>query len=274
MLFFTSDLHFNHDKEFVYKARGFDSVEDMNRAIIERWNSVVSSEDDVYVLGDLMLGDNEKGLRLIAQLNGKLHIMLGNHDTATRETLYTESCDNVYEVKYATVIKYGKFHFYLSHYPTLTAYGEHSKPSLALINLFGHTHQKDCFFNGNPFVYHVGMDAHDCRPVPVEKIIEDVKKQYLCQENKMDYFEEKKEAISGFESSDVVKNALIASVERDRRIVENIENPVTAEKYVDVLRLIDMLREWQSYVGVLNECAYSDSMLENARKLLIEVADK
>ena len=30
MLFFTSDWHFNHDREFVWKQRGFSSVDEMN----------------------------------------------------------------------------------------------------------------------------------------------------------------------------------------------------------------------------------------------------
>ena len=53
-IWLTSDWHFNHDKEFVWKARGFESVHEMNQAIIERHNSKVEDEDDVYVLGDLI----------------------------------------------------------------------------------------------------------------------------------------------------------------------------------------------------------------------------
>ena len=54
-IFLTSDLHFGHNKEFIYKVRGFNSIEEMNEAIIERWNSVVNNDDDVYVLGDFIL---------------------------------------------------------------------------------------------------------------------------------------------------------------------------------------------------------------------------
>ena len=69
MIFVTSDWHFMHDRAFIWGARGFSSVEEMNNAIIERHNKVVSPEDDVYVLGDLMLGsDLEKGLNLMNQL--------------------------------------------------------------------------------------------------------------------------------------------------------------------------------------------------------------
>ena len=60
-IWFTSDLHFGHDREFVWKARGFENIEDMNKAIVERFNSKVQPEDTVYILGDSMLGDNTVG---------------------------------------------------------------------------------------------------------------------------------------------------------------------------------------------------------------------
>lgn len=33
-MYFTSDLHLNHDKEFIYKNRGFNSINEMNNTII------------------------------------------------------------------------------------------------------------------------------------------------------------------------------------------------------------------------------------------------
>ena len=47
MIYVTSDLHFNHDKFFCYVPRGFQSVEEMNNAIVKRWNAVITDEDDV-----------------------------------------------------------------------------------------------------------------------------------------------------------------------------------------------------------------------------------
>ena len=41
MIWFSSDLHFNHDKDFCYGPRGFQSIEEMNTEIIKRWNSPV-----------------------------------------------------------------------------------------------------------------------------------------------------------------------------------------------------------------------------------------
>ena len=81
-IWFTSDLHFGHNREFIYGPRGFQTVWDMDRTIVENWNRMVEPEDDVYVLGDLMLGDSEYGRGMITQLKGNIHIILGNIITA------------------------------------------------------------------------------------------------------------------------------------------------------------------------------------------------
>ena len=41
-IFLTSDMHFGHDREFIWKARGYSSVEEMNEDYIEKWNSIVT----------------------------------------------------------------------------------------------------------------------------------------------------------------------------------------------------------------------------------------
>lgn len=173
-IWITSDWHFNHDRAFVYEPRGFKSVEEMNEVIIEKHNEVVTPEDDVYVLGDLCLGDNELGRQCISQLNGKLHVVLGNHDTNTRVKMYQEM-NNIVSVNYAEMVKFGKYRFYLSHYPTLTANLEKESLKQCVINLFGHTHQTTNFYNDIPFMYHVGADSHDCYPVNLEEAIQEMK---------------------------------------------------------------------------------------------------
>lgn len=179
MIYFTSDLHFNHDREFIWGARGFSSVEEMNETIISRFNSVVGPEDDVYILGDLCLGGAGSGALAankarIERLNGKLHIIRGNHDTETRVAMY-ESCANVVApVLWADAIKYKGYHFYLSHFPTLTGNLEKESLRQCTCNLFGHTHQQNNFYMDLPYMYHVGVDSHCCMPVPIDTIIEEM----------------------------------------------------------------------------------------------------
>ena len=84
-IWFSSDTHFGHNKEFLYGPRGFSNVEEMNEAIIERWNKVVKPDDIVYHLGDTMLNDNEKGIECMHRLNGEIFLIWGNHDTDARK---------------------------------------------------------------------------------------------------------------------------------------------------------------------------------------------
>lgn len=186
-IFVSSDYHFNHDREFIWKARGFSSIDEMNEAIIERHNSVVAPEDDIYILGDICLGGGMPGITaknqaLIERLNGRIHIILGNHDTPSRIEMY-KMCKNVVDVKYADMIHYRGYHFYLSHFPTLTANLEKEFLKQCTINLFGHTHSMDPFYNDIPFMYNVAMDAHNCYPVLLDDAIEHMKlKVKECKE--------------------------------------------------------------------------------------------
>ncbi len=181
MIFLTSDFHLSHNRDFVYAARGFASVEEMNETIVKRFNEVVSPDDIVYILGDLCLGGGseevkQENKRLIESLNGDLKVVLGNHDTPARVALY-QSCRNVQIFGFANMIQYKKYHFYLSHYPSLTSNWDDDKSlKQRVINLCGHSHYTDPLkdMDKGP-IYHVECDAHNCYPVALDKIIEDMK---------------------------------------------------------------------------------------------------
>ena len=181
MIYITSDTHFCHNREFLYKPRGFKSFSEMNYAIVSNWNNTVSRDDDVYLLGDIMLNDNDEGTRLLKNLKGNIHIVLGNHDTDVRENIY-KHCWNVVEVSNAIRLKYNDYHFYLSHYPTITSNFDDDKPLKArLINLCGHSHTQDAFMDWTRYnspIYHCELDAHDCEPISLDDIIYDINAFY------------------------------------------------------------------------------------------------
>lgn len=193
MIYLSSDLHFGHDREFLWGPRGFNSIEENDNTILKNFKEILKDEDDLYLLGDLMLLDNESGIEKLKQIPGKIHIILGNHDSSDRIKLY-EQLPQVQEIVYATKIKYKKCHFFLSHYPTITSnYDDNKSYHQNLINLHGHTHQKTNFyFNNeinsqeikNPYMYHVGVDSHDCKPVLLDDIIDEIK-AYRCDLNNM-----------------------------------------------------------------------------------------
>ena len=178
MLYFTSDLHFCHDRAFVYEPRGFSSVHEMNEAIVRNWNELITWEDEVYVLGDIMLNDIDEGLKLWNRLVGTKHIILGNHDVGSRPELYSKCHDTIVE-GYSMPLKYNHRHLFLSHYPTYTGiYNEGDSFRNCVINLCGHSHTNDRFQDMDKgLIYHVELDAQDNRPVSVDQIVSDIKRK-------------------------------------------------------------------------------------------------
>lgn len=170
-IYLTSDLHFNHDKDFIWKERGFNSVDEMNETIIKNWNSIITNEDTVYILGDIMLGaDLQAGLRLINKLKGQKYLAIGNHDTDARIKAYKAN-PFFKDIQMGYRIKYKKKTCILTHYPTVTANGDDTRT----INFFGHTHQTENFFEEKPYMYHVGVDSHNCFPICIDNAIEEIK---------------------------------------------------------------------------------------------------
>ena len=176
-IFLTSDTHFGHDREFLWGPRGFTNSQEHDEAVIKNWNETVGPDDIVYHLGDLMLGDNAHGIECVKRLNGHIKLIRGNHDTDARWKLYG-TLPNVELIGWADVIKYKKYNFYLSHHPTLTSNLEKA-PHLRmhLINLYGHTHQMGKFYQDMPYMFHVGLDSNDNRPILLDDAIELMKEE-------------------------------------------------------------------------------------------------
>lgn len=178
-IWLTSDLHFCHDKPFLYEPRGFKTTEDMAEAIIENWNSVVTKDDAVYNLGDVALSDTEGALKYLHKLNGHQYWIFGNHDTINKIELITKHCKNIEIVGWATVIKQGKISCYLSHYPTLTSNYDDKGFNQRMFSFHGHTHRKEKWQDpNNPFLYNVALDAHECYPVELTSAINDIRKRW------------------------------------------------------------------------------------------------
>ena len=176
-IWLTSDLHLGHDREFIWSPRGFNSIEEHDHAIIENWNNLVSEDDEVWILGDLMLGDNDTGVRKLNQLAGNIRIIYGNHDTPTRIQMYANIRPTIVGMGLAYMLKYQGYNFYLSHYQTLCSNLDDEKPlKRRMINLCGHVHTSDKFLDMDKgIIYHVELDAHNNTPILLDNIIEDIK---------------------------------------------------------------------------------------------------
>ena len=78
--YYISDLHFFHDKVIRLDKRSFESLEEMNEQMVLRWNRRVKKNDQVVILGDFIVGDVREANRILERLNGRLYLILGNHD--------------------------------------------------------------------------------------------------------------------------------------------------------------------------------------------------
>lgn len=166
-VFFISDTHFDHYNIIEYCNRPFKDVQDMNRTIINNWNSVVSEDDVVYFLGDFALGqDVEKKYEEYSKfLNGTIYFLRGNHD---KSRAAVGRYFNL--ISTGTTINYNGYHFVLSHHPLYD-----SEIPKGYINLHGHIHNNTLSREFDATChYNVSADVINFTPYIVDNIIDDI----------------------------------------------------------------------------------------------------
>jgi calcineurin-like phosphoesterase family protein len=81
MDYFTADNHFSHHNIIEICNRPFKNIHKMENVLIDRYNERVTNNDTCYFIGDFYWGRNVIELeRIVKRLNGKKHLILGNHD--------------------------------------------------------------------------------------------------------------------------------------------------------------------------------------------------
>ncbi len=78
--FYIADPHFGHEAVIGFCGRPFDYVQEMDRFMIDAWNSTVRETDIVYILGDFCLGGAKHARFVFHALRGRKVLILGNHD--------------------------------------------------------------------------------------------------------------------------------------------------------------------------------------------------
>ena len=135
MNYFISDLHFGHKNCLAFDNRPFNTIEEHDEYLINAWNEAVGIDDDVYILGDISWHNNSRTIEIFKQLNGRKHLIKGNHDggllkNATLRSLFVEITD------YKELdISNGKS-IVLSHYP-IPCFKNHF---YGWYHLYGHVH--------------------------------------------------------------------------------------------------------------------------------------
>jgi calcineurin-like phosphoesterase family protein len=83
MIYYTGDLHFGHANCLKHDNRPFDSIEEMDKALIQYWNDIVTNNDEVYINGDFAYKNGKSSSYYLKQLKGHKHLIIGNHDKTT-----------------------------------------------------------------------------------------------------------------------------------------------------------------------------------------------
>ena len=125
---FISDTHFSHTNIIRYTGRPFQSVNEMDKRLIENWNSLVEPQDIVFFLGDFGLGATDFLTSLCARLHGNKICIRDNHD-GTPAKMHTIGFMLALE---SAFIKIGRHQVELIHIP--------SQPAPSHFQLHGHVH--------------------------------------------------------------------------------------------------------------------------------------
>ena len=170
-VFFTSDPHWGHTNVIRFDNRPFADIDTMNWKMISEWNSTVNPNDVVLILGDVSYANLEETVRIVSQLNGKKHLVLGNHDRVITDNLatfkqYFESItrDREIAVRYEGV----EFNVTLSHYMHVVWNKSHH----GALHLWGHSHGK---IAGHTQGCDVGMPVWGYKPASFERILSALK---------------------------------------------------------------------------------------------------
>jgi calcineurin-like phosphoesterase family protein len=78
--FYLADWHYGHANCLGFDNRPFVNIHEANNELVNRWNSVVSDGDLVYVLGDMFWVKSSEAIPILDALNGQKFLVKGNHD--------------------------------------------------------------------------------------------------------------------------------------------------------------------------------------------------
>lgn len=181
--FFTADTHFGHeailrhDQHWLPPDRGvvFASIDDRDDYIISRWNEVVGVKDEVWHLGDFcFLNDRQR--RPVDwytdKLNGRIHLVLGNHDDGDTLRKWPWCFSSIQDYRY---LRRARRELALLHYPMVSWRGSHR----GSWHLHGHTHGS--LSSEGKRRLDVGIMAHGYRPWAWDEVV-----MYMEQADRVD----------------------------------------------------------------------------------------
>ena len=201
--YLIADTHFGHDNIIKYENRPFTTVEEMDRKLIELWNSVVGKDDLVYVLGDFTLSRRISVIKtLVEQLHGRKILIMGNHDT--RKPKDYIQCGFEVATRKPMMVESGVI---LMHEPFESS--EFIAPNY--IYLFGHVHNNHTLMDDYPNCKCACVERIGYKPIDLDKTIRYMK--------------------------EIPNRKTLAAIKE----VEELKNNSNTKRYTDVKELMDDL---------------------------------
>lgn len=174
MDYFTSDHHFSHKNILGFAGRPWDNTHDMNKQLIENWNSVVGNKDRVFYLGDFSFASVQSTKSILERLNGEILFVPGNHDKRGILEIIPNVLPLIYEYRVPTN---QKNIIVLCHYPMV----EWNRSFTGSLHLHGHCHGRGengrnrfdvGIDNVAKFLPDGTMNPKNYRPVSLKEILE------------------------------------------------------------------------------------------------------
>lgn len=177
-LFVTSDTHFNHNQEFIYKKRGYDSPEKMTHDMIDIINTTVGENGILLHLGDFCLNTTADQYHyILSRLRIKeIWMLWGNHNNPIQKS-YGGTRKQIADFNNGIFIKYrdhyftfrkGKKVFVCFHFP-ISIWDGMSKGTM---HLCGHSHGHHSLSRPEDKTYKIldcGWDIHK-KPLTMKEV--------------------------------------------------------------------------------------------------------
>ncbi len=169
MIYYIADPHFGHENIIRLCDRPFESVEEMDRIMIENWNRRVHGNDRVYVLGDMFYHcEPDRVTWVLGQLKGRKTLIVGNHDGSWMSKVpvneYFEQVEMMMEVWDTHICT-------LCHYPMLS--WRKQKTSYMI---YGHIHnntEEDYWplIRARDHMLNAGVEINSYMPVTFDELV-------------------------------------------------------------------------------------------------------
>jgi calcineurin-like phosphoesterase family protein len=176
MRFFTSDPHYGHERlRSLYcpeRGKMWSDIRKHDKGLIELSNSKVGKDDDLWILGDFAFADLDRIKWILSELNGRKHLIVGNHDKYTWSEYVKAGFESVQRFAFINIKDVGPVG--LAH-----------DPSSCIVDptvpwLVGHLHYQFIRF-GNAI--NVGVDVRGFAPISEKELGEDFRRTRIHMED-------------------------------------------------------------------------------------------